>query len=135
MLVRKLIKATTRGRDSVLEITEIVLALMVLFAVVYFSFNGVQTFLLKDWSSTPVMYEFISFILLILLGLEIIRLILVHSINVVMELMLLVIARKMLYPDIIPLDLLFCAMAFSLIVGIYYLYEIKPIKGLGNLTT
>ncbi len=134
MVMQKLVSAATRARNGILEITEIILAAMVLCAVVYFGFNGAQAFLSKDWSSISVMYEFISFILLILLGLEVTRLILVHNITVVMELMLLIIARKMLYPEIVALDLLFCAIAFSLVVGIYYLYEIKPIKGLNNLT-
>jgi hypothetical protein len=80
------------------------------------------------------MYEFISFILLALLGFELIRLILVHSITVVMELMLLIIARKMLYPEIVALDLLCCVIAFLLTIGAYYLYESKPLKGLEDIT-
>jgi hypothetical protein len=104
------------------------------FAVLYFSFNTGGSFLYKDWSSTSVMNEFISFILLVLLGFELIRLILVHSITVVMELMLLIIARKMLYPEIVALDLLYCVVAFLLTVGIYYFYELKPLKSLEDIT-
>lgn len=134
MLIKKMLKNTVQARENLLEITEILLAAMVFISVVYFGMNGTLGFLAKDWSSMSVMYDFISFILLILLGLEVARLILVHSITVVMELMLLIVARKMLYPEIAPLDLLYCAMAFSLIVLIYYLYEIKPIKNLEDLT-
>ena len=134
MFIQKLINATKGLRNSILEITEVLLATLIFFAIVYFGFNGMQGFLVKDWSSISVMYEFISFVLLILLGLEVARLILVHSITVVMELMLLIIARRMLYPEIIPLDLLFCAISFSIVVIMYYLYETKPIKKLEDLT-
>lgn len=127
--------ATIRSfRDHLLEIVEMIFAILIFCAVLYFSWEGMQTFLSKDWSSMSVMYEFISFILLILLGLEVSRLILVHSITVVMELMLLIIARKMLYPEIVPLDLLFSTLAFAVVVGIYYFYELKPIQGLSDLT-
>lgn len=113
---------------------ESILTLAVFCAVVYFSLNTAIDFLDKDWSTTSVMYDFISFILLILLGFELMRLILVHSITVVMELMLLIIARKMLYPEIVALDLLYCVMAFLLTIGVYYLYELKPLKSLDDIT-
>ncbi len=133
-MIQKIIDMTVRVRQSVLEVVEIALATVIFCAVVYFSFNTAQNFFFKDWSSMSVMYEFISFILLILLGLEVTRLILVHSITVVMELMLLIIARKMLYPEITALDLLYCAIAFVLVVGTYYLYELKPIKSLEDIS-
>jgi hypothetical protein len=135
MLIQKIIHASVRALHSALEIVEIALAGVIFLGVMYFALNAGQSFLLRDWSSMSVMYEFISFILLVLLGLEVARLILVHSFSVVMELMLLIIARKMLYPDISALDLLFCTVAFAVVVGAYYLYELKPIKSLEDLTT
>lgn len=134
MALQQFIDATVKLRYGILVVTEIILSVTVFFSVVYFGFNAAQSFLLKDWSSMSVMHEFISFILLIILGLEVARLILVHSITVVMELMLLIIARKMLHPEIVAIDLLFTTVAFALIVGIFYLYELKPIKSLDDLT-
>lgn len=134
MKIRQFINKIKQSRHGVLEIMEGVLALAMFFAVLYFSFNIAESFLHKDWSNTSVMYEFISFILLALLGFELIRLILVHSITVVMELMLLIIARKMLYPEIVALDLLYCVIAFLLTIGACYLYESKPLKGLEDIT-
>ena len=134
MMISRMIHATIQIRQSILEIVEIVLAGIIVCAVAYFSFHAGLSFLVMDWSSMTVMYQFISYILLVLLGLEVARLILVHSITVVMELMLLIIARKMLYPDITALDLLYCAIAFVLIVGIYYLYESRPIKSLEDIS-
>ena len=134
MKIGQFINTMKQARYGILEIVEGVLALVMFFAVLYFSFNTGESFLYKDWSSTSVMNEFISFILLVLLGFELIRLILVHSITVVMELMLLIIARKMLYPEIVALDLLYCVVAFLLTVGIYYFYELKPLKSLEDIT-
>jgi hypothetical protein len=134
MKIGQFINTMKQARYGILEIVEGVLALVMFFAVLYFSFNTGGSFLYKDWSSTSVMNEFISFILLVLLGFELIRLILVHSITVVMELMLLIIARKMLYPEIVALDLLYCVVAFLLTVGIYYFYELKPLKSLEDIT-
>jgi len=134
MVIQKLINATLQARQNTFEIVEIILAIIIVFAVAYFGFHAGLTFLSMDWSNMAAMYQFISYILLILLGIEVARLILVHSITVVMELMLLIIARKMLYPDITALDLLYCAIAFVLVVGIYYLYEHKPIKSLEDIT-
>lgn len=118
-----------------MKITEIILALCVFLAVIHFSIETARGFFCEDWSEISVMYEFISFSMLIFLGLEIIRLILIQSINVVMELILLIIARKMLYSDITPFDLLLCVVAFCLTVGVYYLHGIKPIKSLEDLTS
>ncbi len=134
MVPQNFITVTQGVRNRLLEIVEIFLAVLVFCAVAYFSWNSLQSFLWKDWSSASVMYEFISVILLILLALEVTRLILVHSLTVVMELMMLILARKMLYPEIAALELLYCAVAFALVIGVYYLYELKPLKSLDDLT-
>jgi hypothetical protein len=134
MKMQQFINTIKQAKHNVLEILEGVLALMILFAVLYFGFNTAESFLYKDWSSTSVMYEFISFVLLVLLGFELIRLTMIHNITVVMELMLLIIARKMLYPEITALDLLYCVIAFLLTIGTYYFYELKPIKSLEDIT-
>ncbi|MFZ1720460.1 MAG: hypothetical protein WAU28_03860 [Candidatus Moraniibacteriota bacterium] len=132
--IEKLITNILRGEDFILKLAEIVLTGLVLCGVVYFGVLAVGDFLHSDWSSMGTMYDFIATVLLILLGLEVARLILVHSIVVVMELMLLIIARKMLYPDISALEMIYCAIAFAIIVGVYYLYELKPLKSLEDLT-
>ncbi len=132
--LRKLIANIVRGEDVLLHVAEIVLTILVFCGVVYFSVVALGDFLERDWSSVTTMYDFITTVLLVLLGLEVARLILVHSIVVVMELMLLIIARKMLYPDILALEMIYCAIAFAVVVGVYYLYELKPLKSLEDLT-
>ncbi len=132
--MEKLITNILRGEDFILKLAEIVLTGLVFCGVVYFGVLTVGDFFQRDWSSLATMYDFIASILLILLGFEVARLILVHSITVVMELMLLIIARKMLYPDILAIEMIYCAVAFAVIVGVYYLYELKPLKSLEDLT-
>lgn len=133
-MIKKIITNILQGKDLVLKLTEIVLATIVFFGTAYFSVITLGTFLHRDWSSVTTMYDFIAMVLIILLGFEVARLILVHNITVVLELTLLIIARKMLSPDIGALDLVYCAGAFAIIVGVYYLYEWKPLKSLEDLT-
>lgn len=121
-------------KDLVLKMAELVLAVTMFCGVIYFGINISAGFLQADWSNIDTAYSLINTILVVLLGLEVARLIMVHSIGVVMELMMLVIARKMLHPDISGIDLIAYAVAFAVIVLVYYLYELKPLKSLGDLT-
>lgn len=125
---------TERGQQLFLKSIEIFLTALVLCGVGYFGVIAFGEFLQRDWSSMTTMYDFIATILVVLLGFEVARLILVHSVTVVMELMLLVVARKMLYPEIPALDLMYCAIAFAIIVSVYYLHKSKSFASLEDLT-
>lgn len=131
---RKNLMNILQGKHFFLKLIEVFLSALVLCGTVYFGVIALSNFVQRDWSSVTTMYDFIATILVVLLGFEVARLILVHSIIVVMELMLLVVARKMLYPDIPALDLVYCAVAFAVIVGVYYLYRRIPLKSLEDLT-
>jgi len=114
---------------------ELLLAALILLAVLYFGFNGTYDFLVRDWSSTATFYEFIAFVLLLLVGVELIRLIVLHSITTVLELMILIVARKMLSPDLDSLGIIISVVALAILVGINYVYALKPIKSLDDLTS
>lgn len=118
----------------IFKFLESALALLVLGGVIYFGINGLSDFFTKDWSNIETFYQFISFILLLLVGVEIIRLMLSHSITTVLELMILIVARKMLDPNIDALGLLLSVIALSILVSINYLYALKPLKSLEDLT-
>jgi len=118
-----------------MKIFEIMLAVFVFLSVVYFGFNTVGSFLGKDWSDIATFYQFISFILLLLVGIELIRLIVFHSITTVLELMILIVARKMLSPDLDSHEILLSVVALAILVGINYVYARKPLKGLTDLTS
>lgn len=87
-----------------------------------------------DWSVNPTFYQFISFVLLLLVGIELIRLILSHNISTVLELMILIIARKTLDPNIDSTGILLSVVSLGIVVLINYLYELKPLKSLQDLT-
>lgn len=123
-----------KSKDMVLRVAEMVLAMVVFVGVAYFSVVTLSAFWYRDWTNVTTIHDFIGTVLIILLGFEVVRLILVHNIAVVLELMLLVIARKMLSPDIGALDLVYCAGAFAIMVGVYYLYALKPLRSLQDLT-
>ncbi len=123
-----------KGKRLLIKGLENILALLVLCGVIYFGINGLSGFFIKDWSSITTFYQFISFILLLLVGMELIRLMLSHSIITVLELMILIIARKMLDPNIDALGLLLSVIALGILVCINYLYALKPLKSLEDLT-
>jgi hypothetical protein len=116
------------------KIIEYGLALILFLAVCYFSFINLIDFLSKDWSDFQTYYQFITYILLALVGIELIRLLLFHSLSAVLELMIILIARKMFSPELDPLGMLFSSLALLVIIGIYYLYALKPLKSLQDLT-
>ena len=118
-----------------IKVFEILLAALVLLAVIYFGFSSIGGFLGKDWSNIAIFYQFISYILLLLVGVELIRLIVLHSITTVLELMILIVARKMLSPDLDSLGLLYNVVALAILVGINYVYALKPLKSLDDLTS
>jgi len=101
-----------------IKIFELLLAFILLLAVIYFGFSSIGGFLGKDWSNVDIFYQFISFILLLLVGIELIRLIVLHSITTVLELMILIVARKMLSPDLDSLGIVLSVVALAILVGI-----------------
>lgn len=121
-------------RKITIKFLESTLALFVLVGVINFGINGIGGFFLKDWYNIATFYQFISFILLLLVGIELIRLMVSHSITTVLELMILIVARKMLDPKIDALGILFSVIALGILVGINYLYALKPLKSLEDLT-
>lgn len=118
-----------------IKVFEIILAMLVLLAVIYFGFSSVGGFLGKDWSNITTFYQFISYVLLLLVGVELIRLIVLHSITTVLELMILIVARKMLSPELDSLGILYSVTALTILVGINYIYALKPLKSLDDLTS
>lgn len=122
------------GKAVLIKLGETLLAAVMFCGVMYFAFEAVIVFSTKDWSSLTTIYELITTVLALLLAFEVVRLIMVHSIIVVIELLLLVIARKMLYPDIHSAELIYYTIAFAIIIAVYYLYELKPLKSLEDLT-
>ena len=117
------------------SIVEPLIATLVAFSILYFGISSVIDYLRMDWSDIDTFYQFISFALLLVVGVELIRLIIAHSISAVFELMFLIISRKMLSPTLDSQGMLFSVIAIAILFGISYIYTIKPLKSLDDLTS
>lgn len=93
-------------------------------AVLVYGFQSVKTLSAMDWTSTETFYEFINRALIVVIGLELVRMLVNHSIGAVLELLAFVIARKMLKPDLSSLDIALSAGSFvALMAARHYLME------------
>lgn len=105
---------------------EKLIAFATLTAVVWYSFTSIGVLWEMDWASTETFYEFINRTLVAIIGLELVRMLVNHSIGAVLELLAFVIARKMLKPDLEALDIALSAGAFvALMAARHYLMEDK----------
>ncbi|MFZ6027575.1 MAG: hypothetical protein ACOYYS_07640 [Chloroflexota bacterium] len=65
-----------------------------------------------DWTSTEAFYEMIYRVLLLVIGVELVRMLVVHDLLAVLDLLAFVIARKMLKPELGSVDILLVVIAF-----------------------
>ena len=92
---------------------ERLLALAILVGAIVFAFHGVIELTGSDWSSTETFYDLIYRVLLLVIAVELIRTLVTHDLNAVLELLAFVVARKMLKPDLPTLDVFLGAAAFA----------------------
>lgn len=102
--------------STLIRIIEYVLAFTVLVGVVIASIGAVQTLATMDWTKTETFYELIYRVLLLVIGLELVRMLIAHSLSAVLELIAFVIARKMLKPDITSFDIALSVAAFVALI-------------------
>jgi hypothetical protein len=111
-------KKISNGYRGVVKWLERILALAVLFGVLVSAGQGAVFLARADWSSTDAFYELIYRALLLVIGLELVRMLITHSLGAVLELLAFVIARKMLKPDLSALDVALVVAAFvALLAG------------------
>lgn len=97
---------------AVVRWLERVLALFVLVGVVFYTVGSARVMVFMDWSDSEAFYELIYRVLLLVIGVELVRMLVVHDLLAVLELLAFVIARKMLKPDLVALDILLVVLAF-----------------------
>lgn len=111
-------KKISGGYRSVVKWLERLLALAVLAGVLVSAVHGALHLARADWSTTDTFYELIYRTLLLVIGLELVRMLITHSLGAVLELLAFVIARKMLKPDLSALDVALVVAAFvALLAG------------------
>lgn len=102
---------------------ELFMALIVIAATAFAFFHSFGVLADMDWSRMSTFYEMIDRMLLVIIGLEFVRMIVVRNLISVLELLAFVIARKMLKPDMSSLDIALGSFAFVLLVGTRYIIE------------
>jgi len=96
---------------------EKMLALAVLISVLVSSTKGGIYLAGLDWTLKETFYELIYRTLLLVIGLELVRMLITHSLAAVLELLAFVIARKMLKPDLTAVDIILSVLAFVILLG------------------
>jgi hypothetical protein len=96
---------------------ERILAISVLVGIVLYSFGSILILAGMDWKLTETFYELIYRVLLIVIGLELVRMLIVHDLSAVLELLAFVTARKVLKPDIEAIDIVLAIIAFVALLG------------------
>lgn len=103
---------------------EKLIAILTILAVIAYGIHSASVLIAMDWSSTETFYEFINRALIAIIGLELVRMLVNHSIGAVLELLAFVIARKMLKPDLSSVDIALSAGSFvALMAARHYLME------------
>ena len=98
------------------------LAVAVLASVILAAIHGGIHLTGLDWTANETFYELIYRMLLLVIGLELVRMLITHSLAAVLELLAFVIARKMLKPDLTSVDIILSVLAFvALLAGRKYL--------------
>lgn len=105
------------GNINVITIIERTIASITIIAVITFAIFNVEPLLQMDWGKSETFYEFLYRILLVVIGIEFVRMLLTHSIEAVLELLAFVVARKMLKPDLATIDVLMGIVGFVLLTG------------------
>lgn len=111
-----------------IRLIEQFLAMLILIAITLFIIINLADLSLWELSSSGALVNVISDVLLLILGLEVVRLLVAPSVKATVELLIYVIARKALSPQATALDLLYNAIAFGIIVAITYLLVSEKIE-------
>ena len=102
---------------------EIGLAALVLVGVLAAAVSSVRELLGLDWSQAVTFDRLMSRVLFIAIGLELARMLVVHSLRAILEMLAFAIARNMLLPDRTAVDILLGAVGFAVLLaaGRYFL--------------
>lgn len=115
-----MIRAPKHVAGRIIYWFEIFLAAVIIVAIIislFHSFGVVQS---MDWSSIDTFYELINRLLLIAIGLEFVRMLVVRDLVSVLELVAFIVARKMLKPDATSMDLMLGSIAFVTLTAARY---------------
>jgi uncharacterized membrane protein (DUF373 family) len=114
----------SRNARVVSKWAERILSIGIFISIAVFTYHTVLVLVEMDWGYSETFYEMIYRILLIVIGIELIRTLITHDLHTILELLAIVIARKLLKPDLVNLDIILSVAAFSgLLAARKYLLE------------
>lgn len=101
-----------RHYSNLVNAFELALGVVVFVGIVIFAGQSLFALMAMDWSGTNAFYDLIYRVMLMVIGLEFIRMLITHDIVAVLELLAFVIARKMLRPDLVSTDIVLAVLGF-----------------------
>jgi hypothetical protein len=103
---------------------ERIVAVGVIIGVLVYALKSFETLTTMDWNLTETYSELINRVLAIIIGLELVRMLVSHTISAVLELLAFVIARKVLKPELESVDVMLGVLAFvALMAARHYFTE------------
>jgi hypothetical protein len=93
---------------------ERILAIAVLGCTIVYAVMGIPSLFQLDWTTTDSYFRALEFILYIVIGVELARLLIDYSLETLVELLAFVIARKLLIPTYEPFEVLILACVLFL---------------------
>lgn len=102
---------------------EILLAALVLVGILFAAGAAVRELWELDWTASATFDRLLNRVLFIAIGLELVRMLVVHSLRAILEMLAFAIARNMLTPNPASFDIALGAVAFAVLLaaGRYFL--------------
>lgn len=89
--------------------------------IIAYGIASAPELLRMNWYDTATFYELIYRVLLMVIGIELVRTLLTHSLEAILELLAFVVARMTFKADVDALDVFLCALAFvALLAGRHF---------------
>lgn len=113
---------------------EMALAGLVLVGVLAAAVSSLRELLGLDWTQAATFDRLMSRVLFIAIGLELARMLVVHSLRAILEMLAFAIARNMLLPDRTAIDIVLGAVGFAILLAAarYFLVTEKEHAGTGD---
>jgi hypothetical protein len=102
---------------------EIALAVLVLVGILFAAGAAIRELWGLDWTASSTFDRLLNRVLFIAIGLELVRMMVVHSLRAILEMLAFAIARNMLTPNPAAFDIALGAVAFAVLLaaGRYFL--------------
>jgi len=96
---------------------ESILAIVIVAGILAYGIASTSELVRMNWYDTATFYELIYRVLLMVIGIELVRTLLTHSLEAILELLAFVVARKTFKADVDATDIFLCAVAFVALLG------------------